>query len=399
LAQGLVLGRTSDTAAHRVGPRSVAMATGLNVLALVSFVCVCNAVGEGEDLRMELADEVLSNKQALLSIPWEIYRDTPSFRDVGYVGEFPISDSAATEIHLSSLQTGREIQGFPPNVLIGRALVKDSLKVTQPPSSFRFSGNGGEEIKHLNGLTNPVGDLTVWQWQRMRWSAAKEWLEYWADRGIGGSERLAIIHSSGDVLYGGGCDENTIVYKYNRIVNASGGSQKIVMAAELSPWPADLGWSYNMTSSSWVEGRRADVLSDLSVPDDWESTYANCTDPSLGPCNSSPKYMYANSGFMMGTIDALIDMIADLGTTYSGWDNRWFNEYYLKNPATVTLDYAGDLSMSLHNMNLGSLPLEVNTTITGKNIQSKLTNRTICFLHGNGNSFATLQGLAGEMKA
>jgi len=209
---------------------------------------------------------------------------------------------------------------------------------------------------------------------------------------------LAIIHSSGDILYGG-CDENTIVYKYNRIVSASGGSQKIVMAAELSPWPADLGWSYNMTSSSWVEGRRADVLSDLSVPDDWESTYANCTDPSLGPCNSSPKYMYANSGFMMGTIDALIDMIADLGTTYSGWDNRWFNEYYLKNPATVTLDYAGILSMSLHNMNLGSLPLEVNGTNTGKTIQSKLTNGSICFLHGNGNSFATLQGIAGELKA
>jgi len=368
------------------------------LLALVSFVCVCRAVGEGEDLVMELAGEVLSNKQALLSIPWEIYRDTPSFRDVGYVGEFPISDSAATEIHLSSLQTGREIQGFPPNVLIGRALVKDSLKVTQPPANFRYTGKGGEEIKHLNGLTNPAGDLTVWQWQRMRWSAAKGWLEYWADRGIGSDTRLAIIHSNGDVLYGG-CDENTIVYKYNRIVTASGGSQKIVMAAELSPWPADLGWSYNLTSSSWVEGRRTDVLSGVSVPADWESTYADCTDPSLGPCNASPKYMYANSGFIMGTIDALIDMIAEVGTTYSGWDNRWFNEYYLKNPATVTLDYAGDLSISLHNMKLGNLPLEVNSTSTGKSIQSKLTNGSICFVHGNGNSFTTLQGVARELKA
>jgi len=172
-----------------------------------------------------------------------------------------------------------------------------------------------------------------------------------------------------------------------------------VMAAELSPWPADLGWSSNRTGSSWVGGRRADVLSGVGVPSDWESTYADCTDPSLGPCNSSPKYMYANSGFMMGTIDALSDMIADLGTTYTGWDNRWFNEYYLKNPATVTLDYAGDLSMSLHNMNLGNLPLEVNGTDTSKNIQSKLTNSFICFVHGNGNSFAALQGVAGELKA
>mmetsp|Transcript_45653 Transcript_45653/g.118466 ORF Transcript_45653/g.118466 Transcript_45653/m.118466 type:complete len:103 (-) Transcript_45653:394-702(-) len=102
---------------------------------------------------------------------------------------------------------------------------------------------------------------------------------------------------------------------------------------------------------------------------------------------------------MMGTIDALIDMIAELGTTYSGWDNRWFNEYYLKNPATVTLDYAGDLSMSLHNMNLGSLPLEVSVNSTGKNIQSKLTSGSICFLHGNGNSFTALQGVARELKA
>jgi len=71
----------------------------------------------------------------------------------------------------------------------------------------------------------------------------------------------------------------------------------------------------------------------------------------------------------------------------------------LKNPATVTLDYAGDLSMSLHNMNLGNLPLEVNGTSTSKNIQSKLTHSFICFVHGNGNSFAALQGVAGELKA
>lgn len=370
------------------------MATGLRSLALVSFACVCKAVGEGDDLMMELAGEVLSNKQALLSIPWEIYKDTPSFRDVGYVGDYPIRDSAATEIHLGSLWTGRELQGFPPNVLIGRALVKDSLNVTQPPAKFRYAGKGGEEIRHLNGLTNPVGDLTVWQWQRMRWSAAKTWLDYWGSRSS--VNKLAIIHSSGDVLYGG-CDENTILYKYNQIVNASGVPAKIVVAAELSPYPEDIGWNFDR--ANWTEARRQTTLAGLGVPADWTSSYADCTNRTLGPCTSAKTYHFLNSGFIMGEAEALFDMASELSSpVHTGCQNRKVNEYFLKNPGTVTADYAGTLSMSLHNMRPGNLPVQVGADREKPYLRSKVTDSAVCFVHGNGNSFAALQELARELK-
>eukprot|EP00959_Pyramimonas_sp_CCMP1952_P213522 4467411-Pyramimonas_sp.AAC.1 len=77
-------------------------------------------------------------------------------------------------------------------------------------------------------MVNPAGATTVWGWQRIRYLAVKTWIDYWATRN---TEKLIVIHASGEVLYAG-CDENTIQYKYDEIITASGGTQKVVLAAE-----------------------------------------------------------------------------------------------------------------------------------------------------------------------
>lgn len=359
-----------------------------SLLVLTRFVFAAGR--EGEDFLLELADEVLGNPQRILEVPWEIFKDTPSYRDVGYVGEHPIASAYATEIKLASLGTQREIDGFPPGIVIGRALTKEKQLPTSPRGDNRWTGLGAAEIRRLNGMVNPSHEMTLWQWQRLRWGAAKEFLEYWAGRSRG--NKLAVLHSSGDVLYGG-CDENTITYKYNQIVSASGGTQKIVVAGELSPFPAALGWNYENTA--WVETARSSQLSGLSVPASWVSGYADCTNATLGPCTSPPKYQFANSGVIVGQLDAIIEMVSELATTYTGTDNRLVNEYFLKNPDKVAVDYGGILSMSLHNMG-ATLPVYV---ASDKTIKSRVNDNAVCFVHGNGNSFAALKGLAAELKA
>jgi len=366
------------------------VSTALRLATVASAIAVpALARAEGEDLVVELAEAVLANRQEVLQIPWEFDLE----RDVGYVGEHPLLENSTAEAKQESLGTVREVQnGLSPNIAIGTAYIKDTMQPPAPPSVYRMGGSvGGLDFMHLSGVVNPTSDLTVWQWQRIKWFGVKTWLEMWISRY---PDKLVAVHSPGDVLYGG-CDETTLQYKYDQIVNASGGTQKIVLAAEMSPYPEDMGWKYNMTAS--LETRRQAVLSNFSVPQDWAEDYANCTGTLHSICSSPPRYQYANMGFIMGPANDVYEMLSGLDT-YTGLDNRMINEYFFDNPDLVTVDYAGSLVLSLHNMvKNGETPVEVSTAGGAKVLKNKETNQKVCFVHGNGNSFDALRTLATEL--
>jgi len=360
-------------------------------MALV-LVSVVRVRAEGEALVAELAEEVLAwESTKVLPSPWETVFNRPSNRDVGSVTEHPIWDKYELEVFPDSLETQREQDGLPPNIAIGRVLIKDSKKPTQPPSSYRMTGVGGEEVRHLNGMVNPAGSTTVWGWQRIRYLAVKTWIDYWVARN---TEKMIVIHASGEVLYAG-CDEATIQYKYDEIIAASGGTQKVVLAAEVSPWPADLGWRYNQTSG--IATTRTDFLTTVGVTESFASTYADCSNATVGFCNTPPKYQFASSGFIMGPIGDVADVLAGM-YYWSDSENRLVNEYFLHNPDKVALDYAGVLVLSLNNMKLdASIPVTVESTSGTKSFRNLITGGTVCFVHGGGNSFDALKVLAQEL--
>jgi hypothetical protein len=350
--------------------------------------------GEGEAYVVELADEVLASKQAPLPVPWEINKKDPSYRDHGYVGEYNLLDSAKVKVHVSSLETGREAQGFPAWILIARFLTEEGNHPVDPPSYHRISGGGGTEYRHLNGMANPTSELTVWGWSRMKWAAAEPFLDYWASRQ---PKKLVVFTSSGDVL-SGGCDENTILYKYNQIVAASGVPARIVVSADLTPYPEDIGWHFD--KQNWTEARRQTTLAGLGVPADWTSSYADCTNRTLGPCRPDKANHFLDSGFIIGEVEALRDMISDLSdVVYTGCQNRKVNEYFFRHPGTVTADYAGILSMSLYNMKTSNLPVTVGTDRDKPYLKNKVTGAAVCWVHGSGDSFAALQEFARGLKA
>jgi len=358
----------------------------------LSLVSIVQVRAEGEALVTELAEEVLAwESSKVLPSPWETVFNRPSNRDVGSVTEHPIWDKYDLEVFPDSLETVREQDGFPPNIAMGRVLIKDSKKPTQPPPSYRMTGVGGEEVRHLNGMVNPAGSTTVWGWQRIRYLAVKTWLDYWAGRN---TEKMIVLHASGEVLYAG-CDENTIQYKYDQIIAASGGTQKVVLAAEVSPWPADLGWRYDQTAG--IATTRADFLQAVGVAEAFASTYADCTNATVGFCNTPPKYQFASSAFIMGPIGDVADMLADM-YYWSDSENRLVNEYFLHNPDMVALDYAGVLVLSLNNMKLdASIPVTVESASGVKSFKNLITNSNVCFVHGGGNSFDALKVLAQEL--
>jgi hypothetical protein len=335
------------------------------------------------DYAEDLRRRVLSNKQSVLPLPWQIIEE----RDVGYVGDLPLLPKAATEPVEADL-----LIDHPPLSIVSFKL-KDTGQPATPPASVRMGAKGGKEILHLNGVIDPPAELTVLQWQKIRWTGLKEWLETEVARR---PDRIAVVHSYGDVLYGG-CALNATLHKYRQIIAASGGTQTIVMAAEVTPWPWALGWRFGKTN--WTALRRTAVLEDSSLADGWATAFANCTDPAAGPCSSPPRYEFANAGLIMGPVGDIYDMFKTLGS-FGGLDNQLANEYFLNHPEKVTLDYAGVLFFSLHNMvKHGVSPLEVIQENSTKVLYSNTMNTKVCFVHGNGNGFSALKDLAVQQDA
>ncbi|CAK0840603.1 unnamed protein product [Prorocentrum cordatum] len=356
-----------------------------------ALVSAARVRAEGEALVTELAEEVLAwESWKVLPSPWETVFNRPSNRDVGSVTEHPIWDKYDLEVFPDSLETTREQDGFPPNIAMGRVLIKDSKKPTQPPPSYRMTGVGGEEVRHLNGMVNPSGHTTCWGWEKVRYGAMTTWLNYWASRN---SDKIVVFHAAGTMLYAG-CDENTIMYKYNEIVSNSVGSPTVVLAAEVSPPQDEMSWRYDISSDA-VAARTA-FLASVAGAD--LTTYADCN-ATVGYCDSPPKYRYASSAFIMGPAGDVAEMLSEM-PYWSNSENRLVNEYFLSNTDKVALDYSGILVLSLNNMKLdANIPVTVVDNAGAKSFSNKATGTSVCFVHGAGNSHDALKVLAQQLTA
>jgi hypothetical protein len=360
-------------------------------LALVSAVRVS---AEGEAYLTELAEEVLSWTEEILPMPWDVVFNMPTNRDVGSVIDHDLrEDLYATEVFpkapSGALETARELNGFPPNVAIGRALMSESKKPPFPPADYGMTGVGCEEVKHLNGMVNPSGSTTCWGWEKVRYAALTTWLNYWSARN---SDKIVIFHAAGTMLYAG-CDENLITYKYGEIISAAVGSPTIVLAATVSPETEEMSWRYDITPES--ETARTTFLSSFADL----SSHADCTNATVGYCDSSAKYRYASSAFIMGPAGDVAEMFSDM-KYWSNTENRLVNEYFLSNTDKVALDYSGILVMSLNNMKLdGSIPVTVTDTAGAKSFTNLATGQSVCFVHGGGNSHDALKVLAQQLTA
>jgi len=357
------------------------------VLALVGSARVR---AEGEAYMTELAEEVINWAEEILPMPWDVVFNMPTNRDVGSVIDHDLKGEYTTEVFPKSpngaLETQRELDGFPPNVAIGRALITDSKKPAFPPAS---DSAGCEEVKHLNGMVNPSASTTCWGWEKVRYAALTTWLNYWSTRN---SDKIVVFHAAGTTLYAG-CDENTLMYKYSATISASVGDPTIIMAAEVSPSKPEMSWRYDIATAA--EAARTAFM---STPQGYDlSTYADCA-TGFVDC-PSPKYRYASSAFIMGPAGDVAEMFADMAY-WSDTENRLANEYFIANTDKVALDYSGNLVLSLNNMKLdASIPVTVVDNAGAKSFQNVATGTSVCFVHGGGNSHDALKVLAQQLLA
>lgn len=204
------------------------------------------------------------------------------------------------------------------------------------------------------------------------------------------AESDLIVFMDGADVFWGGCDMEQFFRSYHEIVNRS--KAPIVISAEIACgeqkcWkvPKVPSWADDMSHQNLGGGFWAGYV----APDGCRNTCC--------PCRKPPAVMFLNSGFMIGPMGDIRDMVkwslehydevSTLGDQ-SVIAHYWFHEGRSK----ITLDYAGELCLTMSDLQPSAL---FNLTHHG-HIWNKAFGRKQCFIHGNGRSRGPMWDLLGS---
>lgn len=199
-----------------------------------------------------------------------------------------------------------------------------------------------------------------------------------------------IAFMDGADVFWGGCDMEQFFRSYHEIVNRS--KAPIVISAEIACFeqkcwkvPQVPSWADEMSHQNLGGG----FWEDYVAPDGCRSTCC--------PCRKPPAVEFLNSGFMIGPMGDIRDMVkwslehydevSTLGDQ-SVLAHYWFHEGHSK----ITLDYAGELCLTMSDLKPFAL---FNLTQHG-HIWNKAFGRKQCFIHGNGRSRGPMWDLLGS---
>mmetsp|Transcript_146350 Transcript_146350/g.469508 ORF Transcript_146350/g.469508 Transcript_146350/m.469508 type:complete len:413 (-) Transcript_146350:48-1286(-) len=208
-------------------------------------------------------------------------------------------------------------------------------------------------------------------------------------------QELVVFVDGADVFYGG-CSPSAFQAAYAEISAKSGAS--VIFSAEvvcgeqncdrvpaIPHWAARISDVKNLDSGFWKKY-------EVGCNGTWTNLIVNGTPCAeerdcgyWATCSVPPAVKFLNSGVIVGPIKDLSDMMEWTLRNYarfSVWgDQSVFSQYWLDNPDKVTLDYTGELVLSLSDMSHDILK------ISGRD-SSKITNQAFghlqCLIHGNG---------------
>eukprot|EP00747_Dinoflagellata_sp_TGD_P031565 gnl/TRDRNA2_/TRDRNA2_135369_c0_seq1.p2 gnl/TRDRNA2_/TRDRNA2_135369_c0~~gnl/TRDRNA2_/TRDRNA2_135369_c0_seq1.p2 ORF type:complete len:137 (-),score=18.23 gnl/TRDRNA2_/TRDRNA2_135369_c0_seq1:40-450(-) len=120
-------------------------------------------------------------------------------------------------------------------------------------------------------------------------------------------------------------------------------------------------------------------------------------------CSQPASMQFLNSGFFMGPAKDLLSMLQSI--RHFAVDQEGAAQFMFDHPNECTLDYSGDMVLNLHNfraptdlekpLNDPGLVIHGEESPSGQHtIRNRITGRTACFLHGNGNGKATVASVA-----
>lgn len=234
-----------------------------------------------------------------------------------------------------------------------------------------------------------------------------EWLSSQKD-----PEKLVIFADGADVMFGG-CSNGELLDAYRKTVQASG-NVRVVMGAEMGLDPPPAGAYVDIHKQ--FEERRQAVQATAGLKDSSYGDLAACVVsrqkadgchvpklakvksghwPCAGPCSWPPSLTFLNSGFIMGPVGELREVVSGMLRfeelpADAPFRTNWHDQgaailYMAENPHKVTLDYTGNIVLNLHQF-----PLKDIMHVHPDRIKNKVTGRTSCFIHANGPALGKL---------
>jgi len=226
-------------------------------------------------------------------------------------------------------------------------------------------------------------------------------------------DAFAILADGADLL-ASGCKKLELYKRYHDVVRASGGA-RVLVGAELCQWPFPVA-DVSREMYNRLEDRRRAILASSNLPEDIYDAAADgcgarrkakgtwrrsgnfkvlirfCT------CAQPPRLQFLNSGFIMGPIKAVVNVLLCMlreGETGSGVvdDQHALARCMLAHPEDVTLDYTGDVVLSLAGLNMTKV-IEMRDGL----LYNKVTGKVPCFVHGNGAGRPQLYNLSRALR-
>eukprot|EP00929_Paragymnodinium_shiwhaense_P098041 TRINITY_DN59593_c0_g2_i1.p1 TRINITY_DN59593_c0_g2~~TRINITY_DN59593_c0_g2_i1.p1 ORF type:complete len:507 (-),score=91.08 TRINITY_DN59593_c0_g2_i1:16-1536(-) len=215
-----------------------------------------------------------------------------------------------------------------------------------------------------------------------------------------------------DDVASGGCSRQELCANYFEVVDATGGP-KAVVSAELGLFPNEDPKTVKQYKK--MRPKVFDTLNKLHLHTNLYEKYLDCSQRPSPPCRFGHIYQFVNSGFLMGPVGELKELLHEARKRIA-WNDQWLiTMVYFQDPERVAVDYGGILSLSTHGLNLTRLvqiedrtaynlerptpwqPAPSNVSIARlgapalNNVaKNTATGRVQCFMHLNGKPKAQL---------
>mmetsp|Transcript_63264 Transcript_63264/g.135959 ORF Transcript_63264/g.135959 Transcript_63264/m.135959 type:complete len:545 (-) Transcript_63264:70-1704(-) len=222
-------------------------------------------------------------------------------------------------------------------------------------------------------------------------------------------DRDLIAFVDGSDIFWGGCSFSDFMHSYERIVSRSGA--KVVFGAEVACGEQDCNRVPDVPAwANRLAGENVDLNSGYwsQFATDCKGTWNDACSAKrdcgfTAPCAVPPAVKFLNSGFFIGPVLELSRMLEWSLSHYKEFsvfgDQSVFAQYWLDHQNEVVLDYTGELTTALSEMNSRLTQAVRGSQVGSGSVRNNaFGHKLMCLIHGNGRGIFAMKNILYQLE-